>query len=79
MNSYRDPSGFGCFIAISAAVTLVILGIAWYQAGVQTEVYRRQNVEMTQWEVFVGCTPAERQIHFEKPDDRERLEQNDTR
>ena len=35
---------------------------AWYKAGLQVEVYRRQGVEMTQWEVFMGAKPVERYV-----------------
>ncbi len=34
----------------------------WYRAGVQSEVYRRAGVEVTQWECFIGMKPAERAV-----------------
>lgn len=38
----------------------------WYMAGVQAEVYRREGIEMTQWEVFVGARPAERTVNLKE-------------
>lgn len=77
MNS--DRNSIGCLVAMTVVLILGFLGVAWYQAGLQTEVYRRQGIKMTQWEVFIGCTPAERQIHFEKQSDQKELEQHDPR
>jgi hypothetical protein len=56
------------FTIEAAAVLAIIAGIilapmaAWYKAGVQVEVYRRQGVEMTTWEVFMGAKPVERYL-----------------
>lgn len=44
-------------------LVLISVGAGWYRAGVQAEVYRRQGVEMSTWEVFTGAKPAERTIH----------------
>jgi hypothetical protein len=51
------------FIAgILVALMVLVLGSAaswgWYQAGVQQEVYERQGIKMTRWEVFIGAKPA---------------------
>jgi len=35
----------------------------WYVSGVKAEVYRREGIDMTQWEVFVGVKPLERTIN----------------
>ena len=55
-------------LAIIAAIIVLIaaipIGFYWYKAGVQVEVYRRQGVEMTQWEVFLGAKPIERTIQL---------------
>jgi len=32
----------------------------WYAAGVQREVWARQGCQMSQWEVFMGAKPIER-------------------
>lgn len=48
-----------------AAVFLVIAGslsASWYFAAAQAAVYRREGIEMSTWEVFIGCKPAERSI-----------------
>ena len=29
-----------------------------YKTGVQQQVYHRQGIEISRWEVFIGCTPA---------------------
>jgi hypothetical protein len=34
--------------------------LMWYKAGIQQRVYQRQNIEITQWEVFMGADPAEK-------------------
>lgn len=60
-------------ISIGLLVLVILIGapiMAWYQAGVQADVYRRQGVEMTTWEVFMGAKPIERSINIkpvEKP------------
>lgn len=74
-----DRNIIGCLATTFLAFFILgFVWLAWYQAGIQVEVYRRQNVEMTRREVFMGCTPAERQIHFEKPSDQKELEQHGT-
>jgi hypothetical protein len=46
------------------AALLLVVGVHWYRSAVQAEVYHRQGVEMTTWEVFVGAKPAERTINI---------------
>ncbi len=53
---------FCCGITAALALT-VSAAISWYCAGLQAEVYRRQGVEMTQWEVFIGMKTVERTIN----------------
>lgn len=53
------------YLMLPLAIVMVIIGFgigAWYASGVQADVYRRQGVEMSQWEVFVGAKPVVRQI-----------------
>lgn len=71
MSRYERP---GCVMAASVATVGGILLLAcawgWYRAGVQKRVYDRQGIQMTQWEVFVGAEPAQKNIHIipsEKP------------
>ena len=56
---------FKPFIALSLLFTLIIGGATayeWYKAGQQAALYKRQGIQMTQWEVFIGLEPAERVI-----------------
>lgn len=53
------------YIVGGVIALMAIIGapmFAWYKAGLQQEVYRRQGVEMTQWEVFMGAKPVERYV-----------------
>ena len=64
-----DSEGCGvlllvAFIAsIGVAVTLLA---HLYQASVQSAVYRREGIEVSTWEVFVGAKPAERTINVKE-------------
>ena len=58
------------FIAICVLIVVLIPVCAWkwYRAGVQQEVWNREGIHMTRWEVFTGATPASRQfINQDKP------------
>ncbi len=50
----------GCLLAV--LLTFGVVGWKWYSASVQRDVYRRQGVQMTTWEVFLGAKPVERYI-----------------
>jgi hypothetical protein len=68
MNKENDDA-VGCVISLIAAavVLLVVIGAVWwgwYKASVQAEVYRREGIEMTTWEVWTGAKPAERTINI---------------
>jgi hypothetical protein len=41
-------------------------GWRWYRAGAQAGIYRRQGIEMTQWECFMGLSPAEKVIQIKE-------------
>jgi hypothetical protein len=56
----RGVVGFGCFVF--AALTLFAAGVFWYRAKIQRDVYERQGVHMTTWEVFCGAKPVERYV-----------------
>lgn len=45
------------FLMIAGAV-----GFVYYSAVVQQEVYKRQGVEMSVWEVFMGAQPVVRYV-----------------
>lgn len=66
MKTNRDTIYFS--LVVAGFVLIVILGIwgHWYRAGLQAEVYRREGIEMTQWEVFMGSKPAERSINLKQ-------------
>lgn len=52
-------------IGVVGLFSAVIVGAAawgWYKAGIQQEVYRRQGVEMSRWEVYLGAKPVERYV-----------------
>lgn len=38
----------------------ICIGIAYYKAGVQKEVWDREGVHLSQWEVMMGAHPMER-------------------
>lgn len=50
---------FGVFVVVLVTVPVAA---SWYKAGVQQEVYRRQGVEMSRWELFMGAQPVERYL-----------------
>ncbi len=56
---------FGLFVIVGG----IYASVSWYHAKLQSEVYRRQGIEISQWEVFCGVEPAERvvQIKESKP------------
>jgi hypothetical protein len=62
-----SDSNDGCIMLVLLALAIVVLlgiGIAvdWYHAGVQQQVWERQGVHMSRWEVFMGAKPIVRQI-----------------
>lgn len=54
------------FCAFVFALFAVPPTIMWYKAGIQQRVYKRQNIEITQWEVFCGAEPAEKVIQVKE-------------
>ncbi len=62
-----DELSDGCavvvVIAFFALVALVCLGARWYKASCQAEVYQREGIEISTWEVLWGAKPAEQTIH----------------
>ena len=69
MSRYDDDTNW----AVLALIIVLILGIfsillawSWYRAGVQTDIYKRQGIEISHWEVFIGSTPAERVIQIKE-------------
>ena len=59
MPQIHNENIFG-FILLGAVILFGLVGFSWYQAEVQSNVYRRQGIEMSTWECFVGAKPAER-------------------
>ncbi len=61
----NDKEGCLQAVLLGIVVVFIVAGVLcwhWYTAGVQAEVYRRQGVNMTQWEVFMGAKPVERYV-----------------
>jgi hypothetical protein len=53
----------GCIVAAVIGCLIAFgVGMKWYRAGIQQEVYRRQGCEMSRWEVFMGAKPIDRQL-----------------
>lgn len=52
------------FVGLLLVVVLSLAGVKWYCSGVQAEVYERQGIRITQWEIFWGATPAEKVIQI---------------
>ena len=57
-------------VVSTGLLALVLVGLSWkwYQASVQRDVYERQGVSMTTWEVFIGVKPIERTINIKQPE-----------
>lgn len=54
-------------LVLCAFVFVVVGGLAsihWYCSGLQSEVYKREGIEISQWECYWGVKPAEWSIHF---------------
>ena len=51
-------------VSIVLSIGIILLGIAgaFYSASVQADVYKRQGVEISTWEVMMGAKPIERVI-----------------
>jgi len=56
----------GCFILIVAIILLFGIGgcVGWIQASNQAEVWRREGINVSTWEVFWGAKPVERVIYI---------------
>lgn len=50
------------FVAVVALVIGMAVWVCWEEARIQADVYRRQGVEISQYEVFRGARP----IHMTK-------------
>lgn len=63
----KELCGYGCgFLAIMGVCILFAVGLGWYQSGVKAEMYRRNGINITQWEVFNGAHPPDRVIHMKE-------------
>ena len=54
-------------IGIILLMVLVVGGAGvgrWYAASVQSEVYRREGIEVSTFEIIMGAKPAERTINL---------------
>ena len=59
-SSGSDSTVFWTGAAIAAVCLAGFLAWGWYAAGVQRDVWARQGCSMSQWEVFMGAKPIER-------------------
>lgn len=54
----------GCLVVLVAFVLLLVFaavfGFYWWRASIQADVYGRQGVQMSTWEVLMGAKPVER-------------------
>lgn len=57
------PSPAYAFAVLATLLVLLALGVNWYRAGVQRDVYARQGIQMSRWEVLLGTQPAEKTVH----------------
>lgn len=59
-------------VYIAFPCCLLLLGLFlwgnWYYCGVQSQVYKRQGIEISQWELFVGAKPKETVIQIRDGD-----------
>jgi hypothetical protein len=64
MEDFPKQAATGCACVCGVIILLMsfLFCVSWYRAGVQQEVWHRQGVRMTQWEVFWGAKPVERYI-----------------
>lgn len=59
-NRHDDYATLALYAVVILLILLVAFVIAWVRATVQTNVYKRQGVDMSVWEVFLGAKPIER-------------------
>lgn len=57
---------------ICAMLMTGCLAFDWYRAGQQAQVYQREGIEITQWEVFMKAKPAERSINLKDSHSKDR-------
>lgn len=62
----RNPQNAVTVLCIAAvAVVLLVCGAAaWYRAAVHSDVYRREGIDVSTWEVLWGARPAERTVNI---------------
>lgn len=63
MRDNNDPGGTVLILFCAMLIIFGILGGRWYTCHVQACVYQREGIEMSTWEFFIGCKPAERTIN----------------
>lgn len=52
----------GCTFAL--AMIFATAWFHWYRCGIQADVWQREGITVTQWEVFMGAKPMERTINL---------------
>lgn len=61
MNS-DDIKMASLYFTVLFAIVSVLAAIHWFMASIQRDVYARQGVEMTTFEIFMGAKPVERYV-----------------
>jgi len=62
-----DEAKFAKLMIIGVVVVVVLffvcsIGISWYDASVQADVWRRQGSDLSTWEVWRGAKPIDRTL-----------------
>jgi len=62
MNAKSDTFGY-CVVALFIVAILILAGwFKWYRAEVQADLWRREGIQISTWEVMMGAKPAQRLI-----------------
>lgn len=56
----------GCSLLFLVLVLGIGACIGWYRASVQANLWQREGVEITTWEILWGAKPIERNINIKE-------------
>lgn len=45
-------------IVLTIAIGVAVCWFQYYQLGLQSEVYARQGIQVSRWELFMGANPS---------------------
>ncbi len=57
-----DKAQAWCVVIALLVLIGIGIGVRYYKAETQAEVYRREGIQMSTWEVLMGAKPAERSV-----------------